>query len=161
MAPLEALRSDLLMPNTKAPVSIGPNTKAPVSIGSLDNPLDNRLTMAPVEYEKVPKPINKIRKIMGHVTHALCQTRRRGNVFPRLKTKAAGQGCPVGVVTISGRTSALFCSEIRQAEANGIMLRLSSVACRLANSRRLSMQFRFSRQRVHPDSCAMVMDSQV
>jgi hypothetical protein len=44
------MRSDLL------------NRKGPISIGALDNPLDNHLTIAPAEYEKVRKPINKTRK---------------------------------------------------------------------------------------------------
>jgi len=86
---------------------------------------------------------------MRQVTRALCRLLRRGHALPRLKTKAAGQGCPVGMVTISGHISALFCSEIKP----GLMvftLRLSSVACSSANSRMLSMQFRSSRPRVHP-----------
>jgi hypothetical protein len=44
------------------PIPIDLNRKEPVSIDSLDNPLDNHLTMAPAKYEKVPKPINRIRK---------------------------------------------------------------------------------------------------
>jgi hypothetical protein len=61
-APLEALCSHLLKPNRKGTIPIEPNRKEPVSIGSANFPANNQLTFAPSEYEKVPKPINKIKE---------------------------------------------------------------------------------------------------